>query len=440
MVRILFTLLLATVFCSLCAGEPCCSQPAKDAVSKEPARKYARGHKPASPEARKRRHEDAFGRHSHRMKSLPKALPATYDLRALNRTGPIQDQGQCGSCWDVSACGVVTDALIAAGQFSASDASLTLSPQYVLDGCGGPTGGCDGDNAPTVLEFAKQKGLPTTADYGRYVAQPQRCKYSNQKLHKIVDWGYCTPSQQEGCASAQDIKNALVQYGTISTAIVANSTWDNVTADGILAFSVSSPDQVDHDVAIVGWDDNKSIPGAPSPGAFLVKNQWGETYGDKGYLWVGYGSHQIGTEAAWATAGAMPPPAPTPPSPVPPAPVPPAPVPPSPVPPAPAPPVPTSGFSGTVVYSYAGGVLQDVTVTVAQPTVEQVLTLAFADPSVKSAVEAAKTKAGGEAAFGPVLIKIIAAIIPVIVTDIAAKKPLMQIVPDVIKAILAALA
>lgn len=280
---------------------------------------HPRGHKTPSPEVLAARHAAARGRHDDRMKHLAKATPAQYDLRALNRTGPIQDQGNCGSCWDVSACGVVTDALIASGQFSSADASKTLSSQYILDQCNGITnGGCDGDDAPTVLVAAKNIGLPTTADYGPYTAAPGRCQFKQgTKLWRIADWGYCTPSQQQGVAGTQDIKNALVQYGTISSAVAADGGWDSVGADGVIRYSTSNA--IDHDVAIIGWDDERKIPGAPKAGAWFVKNQWGTGWGASGYCWLAYGSHGIGTEAAWAAAGQLPPPPPppTPPGPTP---------------------------------------------------------------------------------------------------------------------------
>lgn len=309
--------------------------------------RYHRGRKQPTEAVLQARHAAAFARHGHRMRGLPKATPDKYDLRTLNRTSPMQDQGQCGSCWDVSTCGVVTDAFIANGTFQAGDASIILSPQYVLD-CGN-NGGCNGDDAPTVLDMAKNKGLPTTKDYGPYLARPSRCNTNVTKYWQIKDWGFCTPSQQQGVASTQDIKNALVQYGTISTAVAADSSWDNPAADGTLPYSNS--DSIDHDVAIIGWDDSHVVPGAKSPGAWIMKNQWGTSWGNQGYGWLGYGSHSIGTEAAWASAGAVPPPQP----------VPPGPGPTPPVPPGPTPPTPTPGTTPTVVFAGTNTTLDGVT-------------------------------------------------------------------------------
>ena len=47
-----------------------------------------------------------------------------------------------------------------------------------------------------------------------------------------------------------------------------------------------------HDVSIVGWDDNfpkeKFLTPPPGNGAWIVKNSWGSGWGDNGYLYVSY--------------------------------------------------------------------------------------------------------------------------------------------------------
>lgn len=344
----LFTPLFALALGAFALAQPkspACCQPATVAAKADApaAKKFPRGHKHASPEVLEKRHRDAFLRHGHRNRALPQANPAQFDIRALSWTGPIQDQGQCGSCWDVSACGVCTDAFIKAGIFSPTDASKTLSPQFILDQCKGiNNGGCDGDDAPTVLDACKSIGIPTTADYGPYQAGPGRCRYTNQKLWQVQDWAFCTPAQEQGVASVQDIKNALVAHGTVSTAVAADSSWDSVGTDGVIPYENSN--NIDHDVAIVGWDDTRQIPRTKSPGAWIVKNQWGVSWGNNGYAWMAYGSHSIGTEAAYVILTAPTPPAP----PVPPTP-PTPPVPPMP----PVPPVPPAPTGTTITLSGA---------------------------------------------------------------------------------------
>ena len=58
---------------------------------------------------------------------------------------------------------------------------------------------------------------------------------------------------------------------------------------------------INHDVLLIGWDDDK--------GAWLIKNSWGTDWGntgghgtDKGYMWIAYGSNNIGFGSAWVRA------------------------------------------------------------------------------------------------------------------------------------------
>jgi cathepsin L len=47
-------------------------------------------------------------------------------------------------------------------------------------------------------------------------------------------------------------------------------------------------------VILIGWDNKKQ--------AWLIKNSWGEDWGEKGYAWVLYGSNRIGAWSTWAKA------------------------------------------------------------------------------------------------------------------------------------------
>lgn len=274
--------------------------------------KYGRG-RVESKEA-KLRHEGAYSRHNGRIERLPKVTSQSWDCRTMGLVPPVVSQGSCGSCWDFAGCGIITSALIKAG-YGKADGAFGVSEQYVLDCV--PSGKCNGDDYSTVFSRAKATGLPTVADYGPYRGGPQRCNFTNSmKLYRIADWGYCTPAQNYGIAGVQDIKNCIVAYGPVGSAVAADSSWDRYTG-GI--YKPSGSRQVNHEVILIGWQDDASLA---SGGYWIMRNSWGNGWGEGGYMKIPYGANQIGTEAAWCSAVPLPPPPvpPIPPTPPPPGP------------------------------------------------------------------------------------------------------------------------
>jgi len=253
--------------------------------------------------------------------------PAAWDSVSRNWVPPIEDQGQCGSCWDFSGTGMVDIAYSVAGWPNAP-AKWVFSEQYTLD-CG-RNGGCGGDDNTTVLQDAQSNGLPLTADYGAYTARSGRCHWTSaQTLYKVQSWGYADPAGQDGIPSAAAIKSAIMLYGCVGCAVAAGNGWDSYSG-GVYAGSGNR--SIDHDVILVGWDDSKSPVAGKT--VWKMRNSWGADWGDHGYMWIVEGADLVGTEAVWCAAPAPPtPPTPTPTPPVP-----------------PVPPMPGAYWSGTITY------------------------------------------------------------------------------------------
>ena len=239
-------------------------------------------------------------------RASPRATEPAWDSRTLGVVPPVQDQGQCGSCWDFAGTCVVEVALAAAG-----NPLVKLSEEYTLS-CG-RNGGCGGDDLVNVLEWAKATGIPAAADYGPYTAAPGACNYRpGMKLYRLADWGYVPGVSFAGPTPTQNVKDAIKAYRCVAVAVAAGDDWDAYAAGKTLTGSNTG---INHAVVLVGWDDAHDN-GDGTRGAWLVRNQWGTGWGDAGYAWAKYGADQIGTEAAFGVAAA--PPAPVPPSPPPP--------------------------------------------------------------------------------------------------------------------------
>ncbi len=228
---------------------------------------------------------------------VAQAPPPAWDSRTRGWIGPIKNQASCGSCWDFSGTCVVEVAYYKAGVLP-SDGSAALSEEYTLS-CG-RNGGCNGDDNVTVLQWAKNTGLPSSADYGPYAARPGQCKWkSGMKLYKVDDWGFVDGQQGDGVTDTTAIKNAIVQYGCVGCAVAANSSWDSWSSDPNYVHKGNSR-SIDHDVVLVGWDDAK--------GAWIMRNSWDLGWANQGYGWIAYGADSIGTESVWAVINAAAPP------------------------------------------------------------------------------------------------------------------------------------
>ena len=98
----------------------------------------------------------------------------------------------------------------------------------------------------------------------------------------------------------EKIKEAVMEYGAVwvsmdSTHKHSVTEWytewpltSTTDSAGNTTITYGDKPQADHAVTIVGWNDEKVIPGAENPGAFYIQNSWGENWGESGYCWLSY--------------------------------------------------------------------------------------------------------------------------------------------------------
>lgn len=187
----------------------------------------------------------------------------------------VKDQGQCGSCWSFSTTGALE------GAYFVKYGNLeTFSEQQLVD-CdsfknGGRDMGCNGglmDNAFTWIE--KNGGLCPEADYP-YVSGETKTAGTCKKTCKVIENSKIA-SFYDVTPSSDPAMMAALSQQPVSIAIEADQREFQLYKSGI--FTGTCGNKLDHGVLLVGY----------GPDYYLVKNSWGLSWGDGGYIKLGLG-------------------------------------------------------------------------------------------------------------------------------------------------------
>lgn len=197
-------------------------------------------------------------------------LPSAFNWQ--DKCTSVKNQGSCGSCWSFT-----TTAAFEAIVNIWDNVKNDYSEQYLVN-CHTSSSGCDGGSNAAFAMYVNngtvmEKDLP-------YKAADGTC--GTYTFHeKAKSWAKVSNTQDA-------IKQAVYDYGPIYVAIDAGTNFSNAKAGQVLTKSDGT--SLNHAVTCVGWDDAK--------GAWLIKNSWGTSYCDKGYVWVGYGVSGVGGSSA----------------------------------------------------------------------------------------------------------------------------------------------
>ncbi len=226
-------------------------------------------------------------------KKSTQALPSKYDLRDYNWVSPVKNQGPAGACMSFSTIGAIESSWLKLGYgtFDLSEHNLATCHGFEL-------GINDGGNFAMATAYFTRLSGPVTEASDPYNPANGNCKSTGLSIpaySPVTSW---LPKDID------IIKKAVMDYGGVSASIYTGgpfmSQYYNLNDHTFYYNGTTSPD---HAVLIVGWDDDMAvIGGLKSPkgtkGAWIVKNSWGSSWGDKGYFYVSYKDTRFLTEAA----------------------------------------------------------------------------------------------------------------------------------------------
>ena len=226
----------------------------------------------------------------------------------------------CGSCWAHAALSSLGDRIKIARRARGFD--IELSVQYLLNCGAGVAGSCHGGSFTGTYDFIQRTGM---VPFDTCLAYESCSSDSTEGLCGDSSRDYscsafntcrtCSTFAARGgfCAAISTFPNATVaEYGRVwgMTAMQAE-----IFARGPIACSLNAeplhtytggvlrsdePKVVNHAVSVYGWGTD------PEEGPYwLVRNSWGQYWGEGGSFRIERGSDTLGLESrcAWATPG-----------------------------------------------------------------------------------------------------------------------------------------
>lgn len=213
------------------------------------------------------------------------SLPASVDWVSAGAVTGVKDQGQCGSCWSFSTTGALE------GAVKVTYGSLTsLSEQNFVD-CdtlsnGGRDHGCNGGLMDNAFAWAtKNGGVCSEAAYPYTSGTTKTAGTCNQS--KCTKVAHTAPkSYTDVTKNSDSAMMSALAHQPVSVAIEADQKAFQLYSGGV--FTAACGTNLDHGVLAVGYGTLNGVD------YYKVKNSWGPTWGQGGYILLQRGISQSG--------------------------------------------------------------------------------------------------------------------------------------------------
>jgi len=212
-------------------------------------------------------------------------LAGSVDWTTKGAVTPVKNQGNCGSCWSFSATGALE------GVYQIKYGTLESFSEQELVSCdtGGIFGdkGCSGGLMDNAFKWVKSNGGLCTESAYPYTSgttgQNGNCQsHTACDNKKLALTGYTDVQTNSDAA----LMSALDLH-PVSVAIQANQPAFQLYKSGVLKDTCGA--NLDHGVLAVGYGTD-----ATAGDFYKVKNSWGASWGEAGYIRIARGNYNSG--------------------------------------------------------------------------------------------------------------------------------------------------
>jgi len=192
------------------------------------------------------------------------AVPASVNWTAAGAVTGVKNQQQCGDCWAFSTTGSLE------GIYEIKTGTLTSFSEQQLTDCSDAYGnqGCNGGLMDDAFKYVEAKGIMTEAQYP-FKGVDGTCKYNAADVvFKITGYTDVPPSNNDALQAAAAQQPVSIGIDAEAIMFYSSGIFDNKNCGT----------ELDHGVLVAGYGTDAGT------NYWLVKNSWGETWGEAGYI------------------------------------------------------------------------------------------------------------------------------------------------------------
>ncbi|GCC37076.1 hypothetical protein chiPu_0015576 [Chiloscyllium punctatum] len=198
-----------------------------------------------------------------------KHIPKVMDWRQMGYVRDVKNQGSCLSCYAFAAVGAVE------GQLAKQKKQyVDLSTQNIID-CSSEfkNYGCNGGLPYRAFKYMKKYGIESDQSYPYQAKQNDQCSFSSAKsVVTIKGFQRCKNIDEKSLAAL------VAGVGPVSVLVYSSLNSWRFYKSGIFDDADCNNKRVDHAVVLIGYVN------VPSSSYWIIKNSWGTSWGEKGYM------------------------------------------------------------------------------------------------------------------------------------------------------------